>query len=182
MSRIGKVVTLTNLEQEIARLLAGQRFRSAREMGAVATLYGNGNPLKRELGAAGAELAFCRIADVYPDLDGEHPGVYDAWTRGGEWIDVKHSEQKDARLLVKATPDRLTIHRCDWYVLMVGVFPTFTYAGRMHADELLVEARLDRTLTFPAYAARQDELKRTLKLPAMVNPAALLDLPAVGER
>ncbi len=121
----GAVITLSPGEQQVARMLAKARTAQARGHGVVDQKIGPQSAEEGELNGIGAELAFCRLHNLYPDMTFEpRSGGHDAITRSGATVDVKSTIYKTGRLLVK-------LHGlgCDLYALMVGKFPTYRYAG-----------------------------------------------------
>lgn len=148
-------ITLNTCELEIVKLIAENRKRFNDRTGARETNYGDLDPAHKELNQFGAELAFCKITNCYPDLNWTGRIHYDAVSPNGKTIDIKTTNILSGHLLVKQKPRR---NLPFFYALMLGELPYFALAGFMRAWDLLDEDRLDNTLEHPAYKARQDEL------------------------
>lgn len=146
-------VTLTATEQAIVEMVARMRMQHDRQAGARATVYA-GDALKREIESFGAEVAFCKMFGVYPDLNAEHHEPWDAVVKGYT-VDVKHTVRPDGRLLVKA---KSRSQLPDYYALMTGTYPTYRIVGTIKADDVLKPENLDRNLHYPAYAVPQERL------------------------
>lgn len=86
-----------------------------------------------DVGGTEAELIFCRMANVYPNLETKKPGGADCIVRGLS-IDVKWTPRLNGGLLLKQNRVRV-----DGYVLMRG---RYLCAGWMPADMVI-----DRYLT-----------------------------------
>lgn len=148
-------VTLNAIEQALVKHLAKKRIEHDRSVGAMATIYHGAQALENEVDSLGAEFAYCKVMNVYPDTDPGHFSPFDARLRDGRAVDVKSTRRHNGRLLVKAK-DRADVP--DLYALMVGTFPSYRLAGHITAAELLREERVDRSLPHPAYAATQMQL------------------------
>jgi len=148
-------IELTPIEQEIVKMVSVARFEHARKNKYKATIY-NGTPaMKNETDSYGAEVAYCRLMNVYPDFVIEKTPWFDATLRDGSKVDVKQTKYKGGKLMAKHKP-REGIP--DLYALMIGVFPSYRYVGELRGEELLTEDRIDTSLANPAYTARQGEL------------------------
>jgi hypothetical protein len=119
---------------------------------------GSKSPFETAFQGVGAEIAFCKLFNLYPDLETGVHGKFDVLSRSGAYIDVKTTEYPTGHLAVH----RFKVNKkADLYVLLVGVFPTYRCAGAMSAAELIREERLwslKADGTDPSYNARQDEL------------------------
>jgi hypothetical protein len=160
MSDKTMVITLIEEEQKLAEFIAKNRVKNNREKGAKATVYGDKEPWKAEVHSVGAELAFCKLFNCWPDLNTKRFGELDAVLKDGRTVDVKATELKSGRLLVKVK-DR---EPCDLYALMIGDFPSYQFAGWMTGKELLQDERIDKKLEHPAFAAKPHELTDERKL------------------
>ena len=146
-------ITLTEGEQRLAQYISAARQAHNRRVGAVATPYGGKNVEQIGLESYGAELAFCRLHNVYPDFKTDEYGIEDAMLHDGRTVDVKCTNGR--RLFVKAMK-RPEI--CDLYAMMVCDWPRFRFAGWIEAFELFTDARLDQNLEHPAYVADERDL------------------------
>ena len=79
-----------------------------------------------DLNGVEGELAFCKLMNLYPDLDiAPQAHTYDC-DFGKMRVDVKTSKYKTARLLVGITK---RVDDCDAYVLMIGENGKYECAG-----------------------------------------------------
>lgn len=153
-------VELTDSEQVLARHLAEKRTSSARDAGQVNAKQSNQSQETIELEGVGAELAFCKLANVYPDT-GNAPRPEDCHLADGRRVDVKATRHEHGHLLAVRWKKVGAVHL---YVLMVGEFPRYRCAGFYPSDDLLREERLKEIGGGLAYAASQDELQRIEEL------------------
>lgn len=91
----------------------------------------------------GAELAYCRMRNVYPELDVRGPSHIDAILGNGDTVDVKkidkpfHSLIRSAQFLNKSKLP-------DIYSLMFEAEPwVFVYCGSMTSKELITPKYYD---------------------------------------
>ena len=104
---------------------------------------GKQDKLEIEINGLGGELAFCKASNCYPDLSlaGE-PGTRpraDSMLFAALW-DVKTTERKDGRLLVR--PTKKGQKACEYYVLVTGKMPDYRIVGWIHADDLFQSKNL----------------------------------------
>jgi hypothetical protein len=115
-------VILNEAEQRLAQYLAKRRHDAARMDGIPDMKMGPQSAYDTDLEGIAAEIAFCRIMNVYPDTDivvGTRP-ISDAYTTSMGSVDVKATKYRNGRLL--ATTKKYAKHP-DSYALMVGEFP-----------------------------------------------------------
>lgn len=98
----------------------------------------------------GAELAAARLFDLDPDLTTQCRSSHDGSDKGdlvltdGRTVDVKHTE-RGRKLLRQVRKRRVT----DLFMLMTGVFPTYTYRGVVCAEDFMREENRVIMLTDP---------------------------------
>jgi hypothetical protein len=146
------VVTLTDIEQRLARYVAKQRSQQGRD--AFANGIDDRTCEERLVVGYGAELAFCKMHNLYPDLT--IPGGVADCERFGESIDVKTTSHADGRLMVagwKASRDKPA-----YYVLLIEEWPRYRVAGFASAADVFRAERL-QDIRIPTYCVAQDELK-----------------------
>lgn len=164
------VVELSQGEQTTARWLAGQRHAQNRAGGVKDRQVGPQSAEATDLEGIGAELAFCLMWNVWPDLS-------PALRRGGHDATLRLQHEReglmDVRFDVKATQyqqGKLVAYRgktaieCGAYALMVGVFPRYRMAGWAWATDLLRASNLTDLGHGECYAMVQ---------PALMGPAVL---------
>jgi hypothetical protein len=101
-------------------------------------------------GVAG-EFAFCKIANLYPDLSLHLRDVkdrHDVTLPNGRTVDVKTRRQDRDRLVVAAWKAE---HPADIYVQMVGAPPAYEWTGWILGKALFVPARLEDLGHGPCY-------------------------------
>ena len=147
--------TLNDVEQRICKYVAKKRFEHCRKIKSEATVYGSETAKFREFNSYGAELAFCRLWNIYPDTEYEKFGIEDCELPSGKLVDIKCTTLENGRLMVKKIKRK---GETDYFVLMIGRFPTYRFAGAIKREDIITEDRLDSTLHHPAYCADQSYL------------------------
>jgi hypothetical protein len=151
-------VALNPQEQTVCRALAKKRHANNRKAGTPNAKRGPQSNEQTDLEGIGAEFAFAKLFNLYPDLSIE-PRTADTDTgdctlRDGRAVDVKATQYKTGKLI--AVPWKKS--GVQLYALMTGVFPTYTFRGFMEATELLREERLGTLGYGPTHIAHQEEL------------------------
>lgn len=134
------VVTLNDAEQRLARYLAGQRYESNRNQGVTNNRVGPQSDEVTDLEGIAAEIAFCKLFNVYPDLEHSCKDPADAYTTSMGATDVKATKYRNGRLL--AVKGKLGLIHPDSYALMIGEFPAYRFVGFVASGELLDENNL----------------------------------------
>lgn len=114
-----------------------------------------------DLEGVGSELAFCKLSNVYPDMETSSMNPHDCHSRVGAAIDVKSTKYAGGRLLAVRWKD---VSKVDLFALMVGKFPEYRLAGFMRAADLVKAERLLDLGYGPVHCADQSELIRPEKL------------------
>jgi len=135
-----KTVKLNEAEQRLAVFLAKRITSNNRNKGAKNTPYAGRSQLDIDTDGFGAEIAFCKLFNYYPDLSiAVRVGSPDVVTRGKKTIDVKNTEVLHPQLFVKKSKMGQS-KATDFYAFMVGKFPTYNYIGFVtHAQVLKCE-------------------------------------------
>lgn len=149
-----KHISLNLTEKKLTVFLARKRYEYCRQVGAEATIYHKITSLEAEIDSFGAEVAYCKMMNVYPDTDYTHFAPFDAVVNG-KTVDVKYTRLKSGRLLVKVIAGK---ERPDKYALMTGNFPNYTFVGEIDASIVLDDTNIDYRLPSPAYAISQSRL------------------------
>jgi len=132
--RIGTgIVKLTYEEQQIARLIAKMRTDTNKSAGTHKN-WGSKDPYEIDLISFGAEMAWAKTANLYPDFTTQiRSGSADFTFGYGGQGDVKWTGMEPPRLLVK-------VHKVndpyDLYVLMTGQFPEYEIQGFATKDQI----------------------------------------------
>lgn len=108
---------------------------------------------------AGGELAYCRLMNVYPDLDPHTLNIADCTlhdgSAAGTLVDVKTTSNPEGKLYVAPWKRG----KVDLFVLMVANPPTFTYRGSLPSIDMIAPYRLKPCRNGEAYVAEQWELE-----------------------
>jgi hypothetical protein len=151
-------VTLNTQEQAICRALAKKRYGNNRKAGTRNAKRGPQSNEQTDLEGIGAEFAFCKLHNVYPDFSIQPRNAEndegDCKLLDGRAVDVKATQYRTGKLI--AVPWKQT--GVELFALMTGVFPTYTFRGFMEAAELLREDRLGTLGYGPTHIAQQKEL------------------------
>ena len=149
-------IILSEAEQRLAKFLAQRRYENARNKGLTNAKMGDQSNELTDLEGIASEIAFCKLANIYPDLDLDHTNAADCYLRDGRAVDVKSTTYKTGRLLSVRWKD---VTKVDVFVLMVGEFPKYRCAGFMQAKDLIQPDRLTDLGHGTGYAATQNELQ-----------------------
>jgi hypothetical protein len=150
-------VELNTTEQSLAKLLAKSRYEANRNSGVWNARIGPQSDETTDLEGIGAELAFCRIANVYPDLTIDSHPEEDALTHCGRRVDVKGTRYERGHLLAVLGKAGKA---ADIYVLVVGTFPRYRIAGMAYAEEVFKDENIKDFGYGPTYAVPQRNLHR----------------------
>ena len=150
-------ITLNEVEQRLAKYLATSRTAANRGAGVMNGKLSTQSDAEIDLDGVGAELAFCRLMNVYPDLslDLRSGGADCIWA--GRTLDVKQTRYHAGRLIAIR---KKAVHPCDLYALMIGAFPTYRFAGMATSDQLFAAERLHDLGRGVGYVLEQDALQR----------------------
>ena len=91
------IVTLNQTEQELAQVIAQRRYESARGQGLTDLKDGEQSNWVTDLEGAAAEIAFCKLANVYPDMETGRSNIEDCYLKNGYAIDVKTTRYEGQR-------------------------------------------------------------------------------------
>ena len=151
-------VSLNAQEQAIFRFLARSRYKNNRSAGTRNAKRGPQSDEQTDLEGIGAEFAFTKLFNLYPDFSIEprtaENDTGDCMLRDGRSVDVKATQYRTGKLI--AVPWKKA--GVDLFALMTGTFPVYTFRGFMQADELLRQERLGSLGYGPTYIAGQAEL------------------------
>ena len=158
----GRVIRLTAAEMMLARFLARRRHQMARAAGRPNLKVGNQADSLTDLEGIGAEIAFAKLTNTYPDLDLGHTPVADTYLPDGRTVDVKTTKYPTGRLL--AVKWKTT--KVDLFALMIGPFPEYRFAGAMNSHDLLRPERITNLGHGDGFAATQDQLEHLVLNPS----------------
>jgi hypothetical protein len=153
------VVTLNRYEIDMVEHVTKDKLR----LEDVAQIQNRTTDFYRRLNAYGAELAFCKLFNLYRDFD-IHYGSYDVVItfhyenyEERKTVDVKQTIYNNGKVWASknSTP-------CDIYALMVGEIPTFIYRGAIPGEILFRPENLETMGSHEVYAASQGRLSMEL--------------------
>jgi hypothetical protein len=150
------IVKLNEVEQKLAIFLAKKRHQANRSSNTTNRKIGGQSDEQTDLEGVGAEIAYCKIMNVYPDMDLDHRPPDDATLSDGRTVDVKATRYKSGRLVV--VPWKKA--GVDLFALMVGEFPEYRLAGTKPADEVIREDRLGDLGHGKTYMVEQKDLDK----------------------
>lgn len=154
---IGTTVTLNAHEIKLVRYLAKLRYETARKAGVVDRKQGEQSWQETDEQGLAGEMAYCKMFNLYPDLDvSPRSGSYDVIDQYGLTTDVKTTKYSNGRLLatLKKNPD------VDYYALMTGEMPTFTFRGEVNYLDLIDEANIIDLGHGQGYGLSQDKVRK----------------------
>jgi len=147
------MITLNETEIIIAKHLAKRRYENNRDRGVKDRQIGPQSSEATDLNGIGAEMAFAKTFNVYPDL-GDQAGKEDGTTKKGGTYDVKATKYKGGRLLAVLNKRQ---EDCEFYVLMIGEFPKYKITGYASAKELLSGKYIDDLGHGKGHAMKQSD-------------------------
>ena len=161
--KIGQSISLSTAERKLAHFVAKNRNGKNRYFNVVNLKISAEDPHTVDLEGICGELAFCKLFNVYPDLDTDrnppHP-LYDALVPPppGFRIDIKTTKYDNGKLLVDARKGSKT-DGVDFYALMTGTFPgPYTFRGVIAKEHIIQPHKLGLLKGYRSYMAEQSEL------------------------
>ena len=158
---INKEVKLNEAEERLAKFIGKKRYEGSRKAGVHNAKIGGQSNEQTDQEGAGAELAFCKLFNIYPDMNIEIKSAKNGTDKGdavldGKAIDVKSTTYKTGRLLAAKWKDpNSEIHA---YALLTGELPNYTFRGFMKSENLLREEMLRDLGKGEGYVAEQEDL------------------------
>lgn len=134
-------ITLNPTEQKICQWLANQRNDTDHNSGVIDAKIGKRTgSYEINLEGVASEFAFCKLFNLFPDFSIEPRSGGCDCIKDGKRIDVKSTRyQTNTHLVVKKSTKR---GQSDIYALMVGLFPTYRYAGYATEEQIFQEKNL----------------------------------------
>jgi len=163
--KIGQVISLNQAERKLAHFVAKNRSGNNRHFNLTNLKISADDPATVDLEGICGEIAFCKLFNVYPDIDTDreppHP-LHDAIIPPippGIRIDVKTTKYENGKLLVDARKGSKT-DGVDFYALMTGQFPgPYTFRGVIAKEHIIQPHRIGTVIKgFKTYMADQSEL------------------------
>lgn len=160
-----ETITLNKAEIELAKYCGHWRYYTARKMGVPDELVDeNIDPIKNDISSMGAEIAYGKIRNIYPDLKTrykpfEKRPIHD-FIINGKTVDVKWTHWETGGLLV--AEDLVKAGKVtDIYALFTGVFPEYKFWGEVPKEIILNRNNLGakKGLRRKSYYMTQDDVQ-----------------------
>lgn len=149
-------IRLCDAEQKIARWIGQMRSRANRAGKVKDGKIGPQSAEDTDVNGFAAEMAFCKMFNVYPDfVIGPRRGSVDC-VRFGQSIDIKSTVHQHGHLYVLQRKRELA---ADYYALVVVDWPEFRFAGFASAAEVLLPERVTDFGSGPTYVLDQTMLR-----------------------
>ena len=130
---------LSEEDIEMIKVQAALRWQDNERKGHKYTAYKKKTKQEAEEDTFGAEVAFCRLFDVEPDMTIGSYLPYDAIYRGVT-IDVKQMDYFSGGMHKKIKENDQNEKYPQAYVQIAGRFPFFVYNGCVRMEALILEA------------------------------------------
>lgn len=161
--KLNQSVSLNLAECKLAQFLARHRCKNNRNFNVPRMKLGPVDGATIDLEGMGGEIAFCKLFNVYPDMDIDsappHP-LHDCVLPDGMRVDVKTTRHQAGKLLVDARKIGRKIDGVDLYALMVGAFPgPYSFRGFIEKNNIVRQDKLGLFYGNRNYIAEQSELR-----------------------
>jgi hypothetical protein len=149
-------IELSPCEIAVATMIAKGRNDANRKAGIPVSRHSKEDWMTVELQGIGAELAYCRMCNIYPDFTLHiRQGGEDCIMQCGLRVDVKATHHENGVLLVPTTKP---IGDVDLYALMIGRFPKYKFVGWVEAEKAQRPVNLKLWGDNQVYVIGQDQL------------------------
>ncbi len=152
-------ITLSIAENKLASFIGEARHISNRNAGIVDNQVSNLNEFEMDINAIGAEIAFAKLVNIYPDLEIHPQSLTWDCTLLGKKIDVKQTESLSNNLITKLNKKDSPI---DIYVLMCGKVPEFTFKGWTTKKKFINDNNIRNLGYGDTYFLHQSELNQLI--------------------
>ena len=162
--KIGQSISLTTAERKLAHFIARNRNLNNRSFNVTNLKISGADAATVDLEGVCGEIAFCKLFNVYPDLDTDHEPPHPLHDcvippPPGFRIDVKTTKYENGKLLVDARKGSKKTGGVDYYALMTGSFPgPYTFRGLIAREHIIQPHKLGLLCGYKSYMAEQSEL------------------------
>lgn len=162
-SVIGRSVTLSPLECDVVRFIGGKRSGLAVGAGLGGNNLTSMSNVDMDIEAFGAEVAACKLLNVYPDFTPQLKSVKDGSDKGdlvlpsGVAVDVKVSPYDWGNLLISSR--KSFCRSINFFLLLTGKLPTYTFRGFIPFTKAVSDVFWDAKMKKPCYHVPQSELR-----------------------
>ena len=153
-------IELNSVEQALAEGIAKRRYNKCRKDGIKNCKIGDQSNHFTDLEGFAAELAFCKLHNIYPDLLIQPRSSIDdngdclLHIEHGR-VDVKTTKYQNGRLLAPLWKSK---NSADIYALMVGEFPKYKFVGFIKSSDFLIDSNIGEIKGRRTYMISQDKL------------------------
>lgn len=155
----GVWVELSESEVAVAKAIGKWRHQVNRARGfQVDGVGARCDYIDMDVEGVGAEMAFCKIMNIYPDLvisGGEYPS-HDCVMQDGTRVDVKQTNSQNNNLITKLGNAGADV---DAYALVLGKLPRYRVFGIATKEELINDANIVDLGYGPTYLLKQSQVK-----------------------
>ena len=149
------LITLNETEQRLAKFIAACRYVNSRKNNIKDAKIGPQSCDETDLEGIAAEIAFCKLHNLYPDTEIGSYAYADCYSVHHGAVDVKTTKYKNGHLIVRKSK---LGNEPDSYALMIGVFPEYRYVGSLSSNEILKCENLKDFGYGKSYAVGQERL------------------------
>ena len=149
-------IYLNDAEIAIAKYLAQERYKNNRNSNTDNRRIGPQSDEETDLNGIGGEIAFCKRANIYPDINTYRRPRQDAFIRPGIGVDIKTTKYENGKLVVASWKRN---EPTNYYALVVGTFPNYRIVGVIAADEVFRSENIGDLGYGPCYVIDQDKLR-----------------------
>lgn len=150
-------LTMNEIDIHLATHLGTRRDEVNKAAGVVNQKHSERSDLAINIQGAGAEIAFAKLYNVYPDTSLNNHPVADVVLHGGISIDVKQNPLPNGDLIVSIEKGE-RIEKVDFFVLLVGQMPIFRVAGYISSADLFIPDNIANLGYGPCYYVKQRKL------------------------
>ena len=167
---------LSEMEERLSVLIGWERRASNRRKGREDKKYSMKEGHLLDIQAAGSELMFCKIMNLYPELSClYHWGMKDCYLQNGMSVDVKmRMGWNEVRSL--EVPAGMKEKSADVYALMIGRMPIYKFLGWADGDDVFKGGEARRREIYGSVSKGTKETFYHVNYDKLREPQELLEL------